>query len=73
MNDRKNNGPQEKEQEAFEAAAARKSPGMVREFIGFLAQNKKWWLAPIIGVMLLLGLLVLLGGTGVAPFIYTLF
>lgn len=61
------------DRQKFEEAAADQSPGMTREFLGFLSQNKKWWLAPIIVVMLLLGLLVFLGGTGVAPFIYTLF
>jgi hypothetical protein len=57
----------------FERAAERRSPGIVKEFIGFLSYNQKWWLAPIIIFMLLLGLFVILGGTGFAPFIYTLF
>ncbi|HEY1602900.1 MAG TPA: DUF5989 family protein [Pirellulales bacterium] len=43
------------------------------EFLYFLAQNKKWWLLPILLVMGLVGILVLLAGTGAAPFIYTLF
>jgi hypothetical protein len=47
--------------------------GFVKEFIGFLADNKKWWLLPIIVILLLFGLLLILGGTGAAPFIYTLF
>ncbi|MFP6564139.1 MAG: DUF5989 family protein [Myxococcota bacterium] len=46
---------------------------MVAEFWGFLKENKKWWLAPIILSILGLGALVLLGGTAAAPFIYTLF
>ena len=53
--------------------AAGKSPGLVREFFDFLRYNKKWWLTPIILVLLLLGVLVLLSGTAAAPFIYTLF
>lgn len=41
---------------------------------GFMKARKKFWLAPIIIVMLLLGtLLVLSQGSAVAPFIYTLF
>ena len=41
---------------------------------GFMKERKKFWLAPIIIVMLLLGgLLVLTQGSAVAPFIYTLF
>lgn len=40
----------------------------------FLNERKKWWLTPIILTLLLLGvLLVLGGGTAVAPFVYTLF
>ena len=53
--------------------ASGKQRGLVSEFIGFLKANKKWWLAPIIVAILLLGLLVVLGGTAAAPFIYTLF
>ena len=41
---------------------------------GFLRERKKFWLAPIIIVLLLLGVLIVLTeGTAVAPFIYTLF
>jgi hypothetical protein len=57
----------------FLASASGKQTGLVAEFIGFLRANKKWWLAPIIISILLLGLLVVLGGTAAAPFIYTLF
>jgi hypothetical protein len=46
---------------------------LIGEFTEFLSENKKWWLAPIIISVLLLGGLVLLGGTAAAPFIYTLF
>ena len=57
---------------AAEAADGQRST-LVGEFVEFLRQNKKWWLAPIIVSVLLLGALVLLGGTAAAPFIYTLF
>ena len=44
------------------------------ELWGFMRERKKFWLAPIIIVMLLLGtLIVLTQGSAVAPFIYTLF
>jgi hypothetical protein len=47
---------------------------LLREFLGFLKKEKKWWLVPLVVVLLLLGtLLVLVEGTAVAPFIYTLF
>jgi hypothetical protein len=58
----------------FEKAAAQHSrSGLVGELWDFMKDNKKWWLLPILVLLLLFGLLVLLGGTGVAPFIYTLF
>ena len=48
-------------------------PGFLRDYLDFLAHNKKWWMLPIIVVLLLLGVLIILGGTGAAPFIYSLF
>ena len=57
----------------FRAEAAQRSGGIVAEFFDFLRENKKWGLAPIVISILGLGLLVLLGGTAAAPFIYTLF
>jgi hypothetical protein len=51
----------------------RGSPGLLRELGAFIAHNKKWWLTPILLMLLLLGGLIVLGGTGAAPFIYTLF
>ena len=58
----------------FEKAAA--SPGrtgVVAELWDFLKHSKKWWLAPIVIVLLLFGVLVALSGSAAAPFIYTLF
>ena len=46
---------------------------LTREFVDFLRHNKKWWLGPILAVMLLVGAMVMLGGTAAAPFIYALF
>ena len=62
-----------KDDNEFLTQAAGKQAGLVSEFVGFLKANKKWWLAPIIISILLLGLLVVLGGTAAAPVIYTLF
>jgi hypothetical protein len=61
------------DKEKFAEYASQPRIGFVREFLDFLLHNKKWWLTPIILVLLVLGLLVMLGGTGAAPFIYTLF
>jgi Family of unknown function (DUF5989) len=57
----------------FRAAAGQARPSLAREFVEFLAANKKWWLAPIVLAVLLIGALVVLGGSAAAPFIYTLF
>ena len=58
----------------FEQAAQEPdNRGLLVEFRGFLAQNKKWWLLPILLLFLFLGVLIFLNGTGFAPFIYTLF
>lgn len=48
-------------------------PGLLREFAEFLRTNKKWWMAPIIAVILLLSVLVAFAASPAAPFIYTLF
>ena len=46
----------------------------LKELWRFMRARKKYWLAPVIAVMLLLGgLLLLAQGSVVAPFIYTLF
>ena len=57
----------------FAEQADQPQVGLLAEFLDFLLHNKKWWLTPIVLVLLLVGLLVVLGGTGAAPFIYTLF
>ena len=47
---------------------------LVAELWAFLRVRKKWWLAPIIIMMVLLGsLLVFAQGSALAPFIYTIF
>jgi len=46
----------------------------LKDIWGFMRERKKFWLAPIIIVLLLLGVLIVLSqGSAVAPFIYTLF
>lgn len=47
---------------------------IIREFGQFLIERKKWWLMPIVIMLLLLGsLIVFTEGSALAPFIYTLF
>jgi hypothetical protein len=48
--------------------------GLASELWAYMRIRKKWWLAPILIVMLLLGaLLVFAQGSALAPFIYTIF
>ncbi len=61
------------EDQGIKRLAQQRSRGILAEYLAFLRYNKKWWLAPIILLLLAMGLLVLLGGTVAAPFIYTLF
>lgn len=47
---------------------------LLKDLWNFMRARKKFWLAPILIILLLLGsLLVLTQGSAVAPFIYTLF
>lgn len=47
---------------------------LLKDLWGFMRERKKFWLAPIIFVMLVMGaLIVLTQGSAIAPFIYTLF
>jgi len=57
----------------FDRLAGERRQSLPAEFWYFLKHNKKWWLLPIIIVIVLLGILVLVGGSGLAPFIYPLF
>ncbi len=47
---------------------------LLKDLWGFMKERKKWWLMPIIIVMILIGILIVFSeGSAVAPFIYTLF
>ncbi len=46
----------------------------LKDLWGFMRERKKFWMAPIIFILVLLGVLIVLAeGSAVAPFIYTLF
>lgn len=48
--------------------------GIAGELITFFARNKRWWMLPMIFVVLMLGVVMILAQSSViAPFIYTLF
>jgi hypothetical protein len=47
---------------------------LIKDLWGFMRERKKFWLAPIIVLLLLLGALIVFAqGSVIAPFIYTLF
>jgi hypothetical protein len=46
----------------------------LKDLWGFMKERKKWWLLPMVIVLLFIGVLILMSsGSAVAPFIYTLF
>jgi hypothetical protein len=48
--------------------------GTARELFRFLVDNKKWWLLPVVVVLLAIGaVLVFAASSALAPFIYTIF
>jgi len=57
----------------FAQQLAGRPRGSLVEYWEFLWSTKRWWLAPIVLALLLVGAFVLLSTTAVAPFIYTLF
>jgi hypothetical protein len=61
-----------KKVDEFLQAANQEERGLIAEFLAFMSENKVWWLTPILIVFGLLGVLLILGATGVAPFIYAL-
>jgi hypothetical protein len=47
---------------------------IIKEFFEFLRERKRWWIAPILVFMVLLGVLLIFASTStLAPFIYSLF
>jgi hypothetical protein len=45
----------------------------LKDLWGFLKQRKKFWLLPLITILLAFGVLIVLSGSAIAPFVYTLF
>jgi hypothetical protein len=58
---------------SFEKGATEPDPRLLVDYLRFLSRNKKYWLIPIIVFLLLIGLLVVLGGSVAGAFIYTFF
>ena len=53
--------------------ANQKRVGLVGELWSFLKYNKKWWLLPLLTILIGFGALIVLSGTAAGPFIYSLF
>jgi len=61
-------------QKDFASQAEQDDVGFFREFGDFLLHNKKWWLTPIILVLIVMAVLIILvPGSPIAQFIYAIF
>ncbi len=56
-----------------QSGSAGQNPSFARELLMFLRESRKWYLVPIAVVILAMSFLIILAGTGAAPFVYTLF
>lgn len=46
---------------------------LLKEFLAFIIAEKKWWLVPLVFILIIVSLLVIFADSAVAPFIYSLF
>ncbi len=58
---------------SFAEVGEQKPMGLGREIVEMLKHNKKYWMIPIVVILALFAVLLILGSTSAAPFIYTLF
>ncbi|MCL5269344.1 MAG: DUF5989 family protein [bacterium] len=73
MEEKKNDAPQATPPAADPEPEDEAPASLLTEFIYFLKENKKWWLLPLILMFLLLGTLIMLSASPLAPFIYSFF
>ena len=66
-------GPKPSEDRSFSDQAGDSNPGLLAELWQLVREERKWWIAPVIIVLLVIGVLIVLGTTAAAPFIYSLF
>lgn len=68
------NSPVDPEPEdTFLSLAETSQPGLLRELADFLVHNKRWWLVPLIAVLLILGGMIVATSTAIIPAFYMLF
>ena len=58
--------------EAFAVAGQSKERGLLGELVSFMAETRSWWMLPLLIVFGLLGVVLVLGATGIAPFLYVM-
>jgi hypothetical protein len=56
-----------------EYSELQRNQSFLKDLVQFMGRRKKWYLIPVAVVIVLFALLVVLGGTAAAPFIYTVF
>jgi hypothetical protein len=61
------------QKDQFEAAGAGKQAGLLTELFQLLKHNKKYWMLPLLLILLGFGVLIFLSSTAAAPFLYTFF
>lgn len=57
----------------FEEAARRKRRSFAGDLLGFALATKKYWLIPLLFILLVLAGIILLGQTALGPFVYAIF
>ena len=68
-----NDKKEEDKSQFLDAASHNKERGLVGEFVGFMRENKAWWMAPILIVLALVGVLLIVFNDRATTEIYTLF
>ena len=58
-------------EDEFLQAANQQERGLVAEFVAFMAENKMWWLTPILIVFLLVGVLLVISATPLGAWVYS--
>lgn len=64
---------QQDEREAFLSAGERERSSGLGEMVHMVRSTRKWWMLPLILVIVVLGLALLITSTGAGPLLYTIF
>jgi len=62
-----------KEGSEFARQAGQRRNSFISDYLYLVKTNRKWWMLPLLGLLLGFGVLMVLASTGAAPFIYTMF